>query len=298
MSEDGRKKSKDNLNLKHRSNRCQVAYLEVEPPSNPTITKWKNLLLETQSVGKIYSRGSSEEREVLLCSSIFRSPGKPKYPRMVELETGVPKSTAKIDRRSRKRAPPKLGAKYKKKSHATSGKRDKERQDFDAPYNPILSSSVQEEGKNILDPTLFKKNRSTDTPVGCRYSSAGRARAFSFTLPVLFGQTRHTSPVDGTHGDPIESQHNQTSSEQPENQVASAERVRPLRTVAAAGKQLSIQAENNQYFDGVTPPPTDKSGRGGKGKRQKMSKLSPGSITSNRYKYIGYFWVAIAFIQD
>ncbi|KAG8292856.1 hypothetical protein J6590_030317 [Homalodisca vitripennis] len=68
-----------------------------------------------------------------------------------------------------------------------------------------------------------------------------------------------------------------TSSEQPENQVASAERVRPLRTVAAAGKQLSIQAENNQYFDGVTPPPTDKSGRGGKGKRQKMSKLSPGS---------------------
>ncbi|KAG8330543.1 hypothetical protein J6590_061318 [Homalodisca vitripennis] len=64
-----------------------------------------------------------------------------------------------------------------------------------------------------------------------------------------------------------------TSSEQPENQVASAERVRPLRTVAAAVKvnhltstNQSIQAENNQYFDGVTPPPTDKSGRGGKGR--------------------------------
>ncbi|KAG8253063.1 hypothetical protein J6590_042873 [Homalodisca vitripennis] len=111
------------------------------------------------------------------------------------------------------------------------------------------------------------------------------------TLPVkctavycVIGQTRRTSPADGTHGDPIESQHNQISqpwasgravnTEQPENQVASAERVRPLRTVVAAGKQLvnhltstnqSIQAENNQYFDGVTPPPTDKSGRGGKG---------------------------------
>ncbi|KAG8287510.1 hypothetical protein J6590_036383 [Homalodisca vitripennis] len=77
-----------------------------------------------------------------------------------------------------------------------------------APHNPILSSSVQEEGKNILDPTLIKTNRSTDTPVGCRYSSAGRARAFNF-VSVLFGQTRRISPVDSTHGDPIEFQHNQ-----------------------------------------------------------------------------------------
>ncbi|KAG8296627.1 hypothetical protein J6590_052713 [Homalodisca vitripennis] len=126
-----------------------------------------------------------------------------------------------------------------------------------APYNPILSSSVQEEGKNILDPTLFKTNRSTDTPVGCRYSSAGRARAFNFGFSAVWADSPHQSPMGI-----------RTSSEQPENQVASAERVRPLRTVAAAGKQLSIQAENNQYFDGVTPPPTDKSGRGGKAPAQ------------------------------
>ncbi|KAG8266292.1 hypothetical protein J6590_075463 [Homalodisca vitripennis] len=34
------------------------------------------------------------------------------------------------NRRSRKRTPPKLGAKHKKQPHATSGKRDKERQNF------------------------------------------------------------------------------------------------------------------------------------------------------------------------
>ncbi|KAG8334489.1 hypothetical protein J6590_089094 [Homalodisca vitripennis] len=113
-------------------------------------------------------------------------------------------------------------------------------------------------------------------------SVALAGRGHSILVSVQFGQTRRTSPVDGTHGNPIESQHNQTSSEQPENQVASAERVRPLRTVAAVGKQLSIQAENNQYFDGMTPPPTDKSGRGGKGKRQKMSKLSPGSTSPTK----------------
>ncbi|KAG8287506.1 hypothetical protein J6590_036379 [Homalodisca vitripennis] len=115
------------------------------------------------------------------------------------------------NRRFRKRAPPKLGAKHKKNNHMPLVGRDRKREKISnivsgsAPYNPILSSSVQEEGKNILDPTLFKKNRSTDTPVGCRYSSAGRARAFSFSLPVLFGQTRRTSPVDGTHGEVEES---------------------------------------------------------------------------------------------
>lgn len=71
----------------------QVAYPGIEPPSNPTITKWKNLLLETGSVVKKYSRRSNEEREELVCASMLRSPGKPKSLRKVELETGVPKSS-------------------------------------------------------------------------------------------------------------------------------------------------------------------------------------------------------------
>ncbi|KAG8265246.1 hypothetical protein J6590_099260 [Homalodisca vitripennis] len=55
----------------------------------------------------------------------------------------------------------------KKQRHATSGKRDKERQNF---------------------------------------HSAGRARAFNFGLPVVsIGQTRRTIHVDGIHGDPAES---------------------------------------------------------------------------------------------
>ncbi|KAG8289144.1 hypothetical protein J6590_003478 [Homalodisca vitripennis] len=40
-----------------------------------------------------YSRGSSEEREVLGCASMPRYPGKPKSIEKVELETGVPKSS-------------------------------------------------------------------------------------------------------------------------------------------------------------------------------------------------------------
>ncbi|KAG8280324.1 Protein argonaute-2 [Homalodisca vitripennis] len=85
-----------------------------------------------------------------------------------------------------------------------------------------------------------------------------------------------------------------TSSEQPENQVASAECVRLLRTVAADGKQL---AENNQYFYGVPPPPTDKSGRGGKGKRQKMSKLSPGSGPPPVEIHKEGFWALICHVS-
>ncbi|KAG8276594.1 hypothetical protein J6590_062204 [Homalodisca vitripennis] len=38
-----------------------------------------------------YSIGSNEEREVLECASMFRSPGKPKSLRKVGLETGIPK---------------------------------------------------------------------------------------------------------------------------------------------------------------------------------------------------------------
>lgn len=71
----------------------QVAYPQIEPPSNPIITKWKNLLLDTGSVVKKYSRRSNEEREDLVCASMLRSPGKPKSLRKVELETGVPKSS-------------------------------------------------------------------------------------------------------------------------------------------------------------------------------------------------------------
>ncbi|KAG8285431.1 hypothetical protein J6590_080510 [Homalodisca vitripennis] len=42
------------------------------------------------------------------------------------------KDKGEKDRRPRKRAPLKLGANHKKKqSHATSGKRDKERQEFE-----------------------------------------------------------------------------------------------------------------------------------------------------------------------
>ncbi|KAG8280466.1 hypothetical protein J6590_081711 [Homalodisca vitripennis] len=109
------------------------------------------------------------------------------------------------NRRSRKRAPPKLGAKHKKNNKMPlSGKRDKERQNFQ--YN-IWQRSIKP------DPLKSSKRRNElkdrDSPVGGRYSSAGRARAFNFGLPVVsIGQTRRTSHVDGIHVDPIESQHN------------------------------------------------------------------------------------------
>ncbi|KAG8275158.1 hypothetical protein J6590_092712 [Homalodisca vitripennis] len=78
-----------------------------------------------------------------------------------------------------------------------------------------------------------------------------------------------------------------TSREQPENQVASAERVRPLRTVAAAVKvnHLTSTNQSNQteinHLDGVTPPPTDKSGRGGKGCNPKQN-ISPTERRTNK----------------
>ncbi|KAG8310539.1 hypothetical protein J6590_062668 [Homalodisca vitripennis] len=74
----------------------------------------------------------------------------------------------------------------------------------------------------------------------------------------LFGQTRRTSPADGTHGDPNESQHNQASAGAGEQLVGKLVKVNQLTST-----NQSNQAEN-QYSDGVTPPPTDKSGRGGK----------------------------------
>ncbi|KAG8278313.1 hypothetical protein J6590_023761 [Homalodisca vitripennis] len=69
----------------------QVAYPGVEPSSNPTITKWKNLLLETGSIVNKYSRGSNDEREV--CASMLCYPGKPKSLGKFGLETDVPKSS-------------------------------------------------------------------------------------------------------------------------------------------------------------------------------------------------------------
>ncbi|KAG8319890.1 hypothetical protein J6590_082034 [Homalodisca vitripennis] len=161
--------------------------------------------------------------------------------------------------------------------------------DRSAPYNPILSSSVQEEGKTFwIQPCSRRIGAQTLQLDAGTVALAGRGHLI--LVSVLFGQTRRTSPVDGTHGDPIECQHNRTSSEQPENQVASAERVRPLRTVAAAGKQLvskqsrsttwtiqSIQAEN---INTVTPPPTDKSGRGGKNNRNNVQ-TEPRLSTNN-----------------
>ncbi|KAG8285062.1 hypothetical protein J6590_088966 [Homalodisca vitripennis] len=126
----------------------------------------------------------------------------------------------KIDRRSRKRAPPKLGAKQKKKqSHATSGKRQKARQDFE--YWPSSRSNIWQRSLHpsprkfsirskktfLIQPCSRRNEWEHYTPVGCRSNSAGRARAFSWLQ--CCGQTRRISPADGTHGDPIKSQHNQ-----------------------------------------------------------------------------------------
>lgn len=71
----------------------QIVYAGVEPPSKPTITKWKNRLLETGSVVIKYSRASDVVTEELVCASVLRSPSKPKSLRNVEHETGVPKSS-------------------------------------------------------------------------------------------------------------------------------------------------------------------------------------------------------------
>lgn len=43
----------------------------VQPPSKPSIIKWKNLLLETVSVHKKYSQNSDEGREEMVCASIL-----------------------------------------------------------------------------------------------------------------------------------------------------------------------------------------------------------------------------------
>ncbi|KAG8244000.1 hypothetical protein J6590_032493 [Homalodisca vitripennis] len=115
----------------------------------------------------------------------------------------------------------------------------------------------------------------------------------------LFGQTRRTSPADGTHGDPIESQHNHKESEKDNylpkvgelashverdeqrtdsNAVASPNLVGKLVKVnQLTSTKQSNQAEN-QYSDGVTPPPTDKSGRGCNPKQN----LSPTERKTNK----------------
>ncbi|KAG8294978.1 hypothetical protein J6590_090907 [Homalodisca vitripennis] len=90
---------------------------------------------------------------------------------------------AKIDRRSRKRAPPKLGAKQKKNNHMPLVGRDTKRDKISKEMN----------GSTTL--------RLDAGPIAL----AGRGHS----IIQLFGQTRRTSPADGTHGDPIESQHNQ-----------------------------------------------------------------------------------------
>ncbi|KAG8323564.1 hypothetical protein J6590_001278 [Homalodisca vitripennis] len=134
---------------------------------------------------------------------------------------------AKIDRRSRKRAPPKLGAKQKKKkkqSHATSGKRQKARQDFErrglsclheselkmksSPsvhvtklnkywliYWPSSRSNIWQRSIQANPLKWYKKKKkkhfgsnlvkmNTDAPVGCRCS--GRLAA-PVPLTVLTG---------------------------------------------------------------------------------------------------------------
>ncbi|KAG8260728.1 hypothetical protein J6590_090403 [Homalodisca vitripennis] len=85
----------------------------------------------------------------------------------------------------------------------------------------------------------------------------------------LFGQTRRTSPADGTHGDPAESR------EQPEHSKL-------LRTCLTAPNSSQSQCRKS-ILDGVTPPPTDKSGRGGKIiDKIRLSKLSPGSTSPTK----------------
>ncbi|KAG8280599.1 hypothetical protein J6590_078159 [Homalodisca vitripennis] len=96
--------------------------------------------------------------------------------------------------------------------------------------------------------------------------------------------------VDGTHGDPIESQHNH----QPcgTGRAVNRQQRSSFSELAGAGEQLvgklvkvnqltstnqSNQAEN-QYSDGVTPPPTDKSGRGCNPKQN----LSPTERRTNK----------------
>ncbi|KAG8249226.1 hypothetical protein J6590_024269 [Homalodisca vitripennis] len=72
-----------------------------------------------------------------------------------------------------------------------------------------LKSSKRRRKKHFSSNLVRDELKHRDSPVGGRYSSVGRARAFNFGLPVVsIGQTRRTSHVDGIHGDPIESQHN------------------------------------------------------------------------------------------
>ncbi|KAG8325863.1 hypothetical protein J6590_056569 [Homalodisca vitripennis] len=126
------------------------------------------------------------------------------------------------NRRSRKRAHPKLGAKHKKKQHATSGKR-------------IEAHTAQlDDGTEAL---------------------AGRGHS------ILGLKTRRTSHVDGTHGNPAESR--RISQPWASGRTVDSTRITsPLPNVNhLTSTNQSIQAENNQYGDGVTPPPTDKSGR-------------------------------------
>ncbi|KAG8338260.1 hypothetical protein J6590_005802 [Homalodisca vitripennis] len=116
----------------------------------------------------------------------------------------------------------------------------------EAPLHKTRSSQVQYKKKekhfssNLVQEELKHRH------------SAGRARVFNVGLPVLLPLSRLAAPH--------------------EIHVASAERVRPLRAVAAAGKQLvsnQSSPSRQKIINTVTPLPTDKSGRGGKNNRKK-----------------------------
>ncbi|KAG8282804.1 histone H4-K16 acetylation [Homalodisca vitripennis] len=145
-----------------------------------------------------------------------------------------------------------------------------------APYNPILSGGIRR-----------RKKHCGSNLVQDEYGRSG-------WMP-LFGQTRRTSPADGTHGDPIESQHNQDNylpkvvelashgetgrAENSQKHSKLLPNVSPnsSRSLVKVNHLTSTNQSNqaeNQYSDGMTPPPTDKSGRGGKRFQTKICSVS------------------------
>ncbi|KAG8314780.1 hypothetical protein J6590_084932 [Homalodisca vitripennis] len=189
-------------------------------------------------------------------------------------------------RRPRKRAPPKLEANHKKKkSHATSGKRQKARQDFESniwqrslhpnPRKFSIRKVKKHFGSNLVSDEM---NMSTCTP-GAGHSvlvsvvSLGRLAA-----PVPLTTLTGTLPKVGELASHVERDEQRTDSKRIAGAGAGEQLVGKLVKVnQLTSTNQSNQAEN-QYSDGVTPPPTDKSGRGCNPKQN----LSPTERRTNK----------------
>ncbi|KAG8246914.1 hypothetical protein J6590_073949 [Homalodisca vitripennis] len=165
-----------------------------------------------------------------------------------------------------------------KKPHATSGKRDKERQDFENrslhpnPRKFSIRKVKKHFGSNLVPDEM---NRSAYTPVGCR------ARAFNVVYQCCYhwADSPHHS-ADGTHGDPAESSGDEQRTAR--NTVASPNvSDRSEHQGQPADLDQSVQPGRKSILDGVTPPPTDNSGRSGKGCNPKQT-LSPTERRTNK----------------